>query len=161
MGPGSHWDTMDDHFADHNWRKLITLVQFLSSRAEDVLKKHPAAVVAFLSLSSGLDPTTVRGWEDTVKAWESDSMKPNPFVATVRSLSYRKVGRQLAQKDEIHAREAPTIIDSEISASQLIVQGLELEELQRRFEYDLKELGKHATDLQKVKLKEHAVTLHR
>lgn len=25
MGPGSRWDTMDDHFGDHNWRKLISM----------------------------------------------------------------------------------------------------------------------------------------
>lgn len=28
MGPGSRRDTLDDHFADYNWRKITSLSQF-------------------------------------------------------------------------------------------------------------------------------------
>ena len=28
MGPGSHWDTLNDHFGDWNWKKIVLLGKF-------------------------------------------------------------------------------------------------------------------------------------
>src|SRR6516164_2158306 len=51
----------------------------LSSRLSEALKAHALHHAFFDKLSSGLEPQTIKEWEEAVKAWEDDQTKPNPF----------------------------------------------------------------------------------
>ncbi|KAF9064828.1 hypothetical protein BDP27DRAFT_1425414 [Rhodocollybia butyracea] len=156
MGPGLRWDTMDNHFGDHNWRKATSMV-----RGNEVLKKHSGAVITFEGMSEGIADYTVKEWLKMVLDWEEDSTKPNPFVATVWPLTYHKVRLDLAKKDEQRARDMPRLVDIAISPLQLIVQGLELGEQQRCYKWDSTHLESHATPLQQTKIREWSATLRR
>ncbi|KAF9060339.1 hypothetical protein BDP27DRAFT_423345 [Rhodocollybia butyracea] len=114
MGPGSRWDTMDDYFGDHNWRKTMSMVSLLLVQG----------------MSEGIKTSIVNEWLKMVLEWEEDQTKPNPLVTTIRPLTYQKVRLDLAKKDEQRARDTPRLVDMAISPLQLIVRGLELEEQQ-------------------------------
>ncbi|KAF9065627.1 hypothetical protein BDP27DRAFT_1366228 [Rhodocollybia butyracea] len=158
---GGRWDTLDDHLCDWNWRKSITLVSYLLDRGDEVLKKREPVILAFQEMCEQLDKETVAVWRRSVEAWEADSSKPNPLVSTIRPLSYHSVRLKLAKKDELRAQSGSQVVSREVSPVQMIVEGLELEEQQRRLRWDAGQLGQHATLLQQAKIKERATALAR
>ena len=100
MGPGHHCDTLDDHFGDWNWKKLIGLglLPFLVRiehfslallSGSSILRKIKEAVhkrndhqYEFEELSQLLKdkfPEQFALWVQQVEAWEADSLQPNPF----------------------------------------------------------------------------------
>lgn len=104
MGPGSHRDTLDNHFGDYNWRKIIILrtlflvehmkVANALSQADtlcDRLKEAwPAClehVTEFISYEEALKAdhsASVKSWRQMVLQWEQDRTQPNPFSLRLR-----------------------------------------------------------------------------
>lgn len=107
MGPGSRRDTLDDHFGDFNWRKMISLGVFcpsfklcvwsllymlashLHSKAVEAATVREEMVRAFHAASEGLQESTKKQWRQMVLAWEADPDKrmPNAYEHTIRSIS--------------------------------------------------------------------------
>ncbi len=106
MGPGACWDTLDDHFGDYNWRKIITLgMQFfqqmdsanrqslaetLCARLKEAVKACLEHVEEFIGYENALQAEhseSVHSWRQIVLLWESDRTQPNPFSPTLRHKS--------------------------------------------------------------------------
>jgi len=98
MGPGSRRDTLDYHFGDHNWRKVISMgesrVSFalpwsnaLDLGTTEKRKMEAAAldmaehVIEHNELSSTIPEDLLTLWTNQVQEWEQDSSQPNPFEA--------------------------------------------------------------------------------
>jgi hypothetical protein len=99
MGPGSRRDTIDDHFSDSNWKKIVGMGKYFTevtitfceltvtvSTASLFLRKGREAgavcsdhVVAHELLEKALPPSDVTKWKKDMEAWEADSSRPNPF----------------------------------------------------------------------------------
>jgi hypothetical protein len=101
MGPGSRRDTLDDHFNDWNWKKIVNLGGYWSSDSVAqlltvslgpvMLKKIQEAVparsdhiLALHDLESILEADKLAAWKAMLQAWEHDSACPNPFEAVAR-----------------------------------------------------------------------------
>ncbi|SJL15638.1 uncharacterized protein ARMOST_19142 [Armillaria ostoyae] len=86
MGPGARRDTLDDHFGDYNWRKIITLAETLCSRLKEAVKAHLEHVEEFIGYEDALQAEhseSVRHWRQIILLWESDRTQPNPFSPTL------------------------------------------------------------------------------
>ncbi|KAK0484153.1 hypothetical protein EDD18DRAFT_1311916 [Armillaria luteobubalina] len=154
MGPGSRQDTLDDHFGDYNWRKIVIL------GAYDTVAAQAQHVAKFISYEDALwveHLTAVNQWRSMVLAWESNRMKPNPFSPTLRHESIpvteNAVQLELAREEKT---ENSIEIRHDVSPSEFIAQGLQLEEAQARLIDDIKELGAHSTDLQRTRIQQQA-----
>jgi hypothetical protein len=100
MGPGSRQDTINDHFGDTNWKKVIgmgkhrrcwlcsnvyissgsALSRKLKLAIPEKIDKHED----WIAFSMVLDPVQVAEWTKEVEAWESDPSCPNPFRSRVQ-----------------------------------------------------------------------------
>jgi hypothetical protein len=102
MGPGSRRDTLDAHFGDYNWRKVVGMGEsyffqinlFLIMRITggSLFRKMKAAgsdmydhVVSHSDYESSLPPASVAHWTAEVEAWEKDASQPNPYALTIIS----------------------------------------------------------------------------
>ncbi|KAE9396951.1 hypothetical protein BT96DRAFT_996227 [Gymnopus androsaceus JB14] len=143
MGPGPHRDMLDEHFGDWNWRKTITLGEFhfyiVPTGPEEALENRPPLVQALKDLTNGLAKEDVKVESDAKKAWELDNRAPNPFIPKVRQ------EEALALKDLGQKGVKPTV-----SATALVSEGLDLEEVIWRYKWDSEHQSLHPTDLQKA-----------
>ncbi|KAK0463310.1 hypothetical protein IW261DRAFT_1554191 [Armillaria novae-zelandiae] len=149
MGPGSRQDTLDDHFGDYNWRKVIILASIICDKYKDAVAARAQHVAEFISYEDTLwveHSTAVDQWRAMVLAWESDRTKPNPFSPTLRPVTENAVRLELA-------REEKTESSIEIRH--------DLEEAQVRLIDDIKELGAHSTDLQRTRIQQQANRISR
>ncbi|SJL06441.1 uncharacterized protein ARMOST_09778 [Armillaria ostoyae] len=152
MGPGARRDTLDDHFGDYNWRKIITLAETLCSRLKEAVKARLEHVEEFIGYEDALQAEhseSVRHWRQIILLWESDRTQPNPFSPTLHPVTENAVHLELARQEKI---ASAVEIWHDVSPSELIAQGLQLEEAQVRLQCDINALGSHSTDLQRTKV---------
>ncbi|KAG6876851.1 hypothetical protein C0992_011551 [Termitomyces sp. T32_za158] len=163
MGPGSRRDTLDDHFGDYNWRKIVTLAAYTFVRkVKDATKKRAEHVLTFEAFDQALALTDTVNWTHDIQAWECDRTKPNPFAAKLPKITENAIRLELAQEEEASLHETFTEhIHDDVSPSRLIAQGLELEDHQRTIRIDARALGLHSTDLQRAKVIERGNRLYR
>ncbi|KIK42376.1 hypothetical protein CY34DRAFT_83691, partial [Suillus luteus UH-Slu-Lm8-n1] len=165
MGPGSRRDTLDDHFGDWNWKKLVGLGATLLRKMDEAKDEHEAHASAFEELNGALEPETTMAWSAEVEDWEenpNDLSVANPFEAKVPTITQAAIRLQLA---EIEARELQEGNDMslhpDISPSIFIAIGIDLESEQRRFKSDITLRGEHPTDRQKTVAVRQRNTLRR
>ncbi|PBK94132.1 hypothetical protein ARMGADRAFT_1045928 [Armillaria gallica] len=116
MGPGSWRDTLDDHFGDYNWCKIVIMAQTICQRFQDAFSAHTEHVLEFMS------------YEDALQTeHEMDRTKPNPFAPTLRPVMENAVRLELAREEK---QETKIEIRHNVSPSKFITQGLQLEEAQ-------------------------------
>ncbi|KAG6895616.1 hypothetical protein C0992_000364, partial [Termitomyces sp. T32_za158] len=162
MGPGSRRDTLDDHFGDYNWRKIITLASTFVQKVKEATEKRAEHVSAFEAFDNSLTLADTTQWTHEVQAWEQDGTQPNPFAAKLLKITENAVRLELAQEEEASMLETLTDhIHDDVSPSRLIAQGLELEDHQRILRIDAQALGQHSTDLQRAKVIERGNRLFR
>ncbi|KAF7322733.1 CxC2 domain-containing protein [Mycena chlorophos] len=130
-GPGTRSDQLDDHWQFWNWRKLVGMAESLrrkSRNAEVELERQEAAFSTF----SVEQAEHVPRWLEIVKTFEADNSKPNPYESTHSDgLTEKEVRAQLDEQDQAElAKGAVPLHD--ISPTDFIVYGLEVEEEQRR-----------------------------
>ncbi|KAF8873377.1 hypothetical protein BD779DRAFT_1477029 [Infundibulicybe gibba] len=151
MGPGSQRDTLDDILGDYNWRKITSLFTSILQKAKEAVPLREEHVTAFKAFSAALPPDTITEWTHTMQQWESDP-----------ETSENAVRLELAQEEAIAITSRKiSIVHEDITPSLLISQGLELEDLQRRLQVDMQNLGAEATDLQRAKVVEDSNRLQR
>ncbi|KAK0436511.1 hypothetical protein EV421DRAFT_1892352 [Armillaria borealis] len=160
MGPGARQDTLDDHFGDYNWRKIIILANLwfsadtLCDRLKEAVKARTEHVEEFIGYEDALQvehSESVDSWRQMVLLWETDRTQQNPFAPTLRRKStciIINISFTLVPFRNVSAIE----IWHDVSPSELIAQGLQLEEAQVRLQYDIDALGPHSTDLQCTKV---------
>ncbi|KAF8149064.1 hypothetical protein B0H34DRAFT_734685 [Crassisporium funariophilum] len=162
MGPGSRRDTLDDHFGDWNWTKTCGMGALLLRRVREAVLELDEKTILHDQFSKGLPAPDVAEWTQQLTAWEVDHSKPNPFEATFKALSQESVRRQLADEEAKDLTSGSSyVMHEDVTASQLIIMGLDLENQQRRLETDYKALGLHATDDQRAKWTVRSNTLRR
>ncbi|KAF8066722.1 hypothetical protein FPV67DRAFT_1768075 [Lyophyllum atratum] len=162
MGPGSRRDTLDDHFGDYNWRKVIILATTLLRKMTEATTKRAEQVTAFELFDSALPVEETSEWTRMVQAWEEDGKKANPYAPTLQKITETAVRLELAAEEEASLREELTSeIHDDVPPSRLIAQGIEIEDHQRILLSDSKALGPHATDLQRSKIIERRTRLWR
>ncbi|TFK17974.1 hypothetical protein FA15DRAFT_731679 [Coprinopsis marcescibilis] len=163
MGPGSRRDTLDDHFGDMNWTKIVSITSTLKERAKEAIKMRRIQVDAFLDFTEALPKKSVTEWTNLVWDWESDPEdNENPFVVTKSVLSAGEVRRRLAEEDAAAIASGDLVeVHADVTPSAFIRQGIEIEETQRKFAADQKGLGTHSTDIQRARIIERSNSLQR
>ncbi|KAF5346367.1 hypothetical protein D9757_014172 [Collybiopsis confluens] len=163
MGPGSRSDTLDDHWNDWNWRKSITLPVRTYNRAVAAAEERVKQVLAYLDFKSSIAPEKVKEWVEMLDRWQADPVNAkNPYLSHVRPLTVAEVRLELAKEDAALSSgsvTSSTVVTKRISPTSLIIQGLELEEQQRRLSAEYSSLGKSPTSLQLAKVVEKATQL--
>ncbi|KAF8439266.1 hypothetical protein L210DRAFT_3646022 [Boletus edulis BED1] len=165
MGPGSHRDTIDDHFRDWNWKKVVSLGVTILRKIQEAIPEQNDHTEDFVELTQSLSskyPDLVLIWEQNVREWEFDAMKPNPFEIKVNDITQASIRLQLAQADAAAAAKSmQPPLHTEVTPSTLIDMGIELEDQQQCLVVDAERLGQHATDRQKAQLQQRSNLLTR
>ncbi|KAI0648759.1 hypothetical protein C8Q79DRAFT_1007334 [Trametes meyenii] len=161
MGPGSRADFLDDIFADHNWQKICAL-RALLAKIKKAVPERDTQVLAFEELTASLPSMETERWRIAVEAWEADASQPNPFLINRPVVSQASVKRQLMEDDARALQEGSAeVLHEKLSASGMIIAGIELEELQLRVKSDHSTLHVHVTDLQRARQQERQNQLRR
>ncbi|KDQ23111.1 hypothetical protein PLEOSDRAFT_1017784, partial [Pleurotus ostreatus PC15] len=163
MGPGSRRDTLDDHFGDYNWRKVISLHTSLLRKLQEALQMRAEHVKAFKAFSDGLPAEITAGFSKLIWAWEADpANSTNPYEPTLQAISQAKIRLELAEEDAAAmARDQASTAHNSISPSVFIAQGLELQDQQIRLRMDTKALSSNSTDHQRTVIIERRNRLRR
>ncbi|KAJ7576314.1 hypothetical protein C8J56DRAFT_1007515 [Mycena floridula] len=78
MGPGHRHDTLDDHWHDWNWRKIVAMGKLLLRRWEEAKEERKVQEESFQNFSMN-QQAELSKWTQKVLDWEADSGKPNPY----------------------------------------------------------------------------------
>ncbi|KAG1903738.1 uncharacterized protein F5891DRAFT_947152 [Suillus fuscotomentosus] len=163
MGPGSRRDTLDDHFNDWNWKKICAMGLIFRRKYNFTLIEVQERVNDLTNFEASLATDELAEWRKDIEAWEEDRSRPNPFedrATTTMTQAAVRLALSTAEATEIERGNDVSLHD-DISPSVLISSELELEDQQRRLEFDAKVVGQHATDVQKGKLLQRVNALHR
>ncbi|KAG2138407.1 uncharacterized protein EDB93DRAFT_1242105 [Suillus bovinus] len=85
MGPGSCRDTLNDHFGDWNWKKVMALGCMLLHKIRDTVKWKKEHGEGLAELERTVQPALILQWRKEVEAWEVDNSQPNPFESRYAS----------------------------------------------------------------------------
>ncbi|KAJ7215151.1 hypothetical protein C8J57DRAFT_1440578 [Mycena rebaudengoi] len=164
MGPGFRRDTLDDHFNDWNYKKIIAFGRMMSKKMLAALPAMVESRVALADMEESLDDAVVAEWTDMAEAWEQDRMQPNPFETRYKDAHLSKVRYELAQ--EAAAREEGNMEDEDavragMHINECIAMGVQLEDQQRILGFDVTATGLHPTDDQRRVMVERTSKLRR
>ncbi|KAJ7260647.1 hypothetical protein C8J57DRAFT_1636746 [Mycena rebaudengoi] len=164
MGPGFRRDTLDDHFNDWNYKKIIAFGQMMSKKMLAALPVMVESRVALADMEESLDDAVVAEWTDMAEAWEQDRMQPNPFETRYKDAHLSKVQYELAQ--EAAAREEGNMEDEDtvragMHINECIAMGVQLEDQQCILGFDVTATGLHPTDDQRRVMVERMSKLRR
>ncbi|KAJ6499776.1 hypothetical protein DFH09DRAFT_1336417 [Mycena vulgaris] len=164
MGPGSRRDTLNDHFNDWNYKKIIGLGKTMLERTEDAVPMMVETRQALADLERSFEEETLVEWRRMAEAWEKDGEMQNPFASAKKDQHLAAVRRALAE--EAAAREAAGIevigaVREDMHVTELIAMGLQLEEQQRVLRFDMSGTGLHPTEKQRTAMVERTSKLRR
>ncbi|KAK7450187.1 hypothetical protein VKT23_013070 [Stygiomarasmius scandens] len=159
MGPGSHHDTLDDHIGHWNWRKVVGLGDLLKKRlinAVDQFRRQQQSWAEFSQKQQRNAPN----WKRMVDDYELGHTTVNPYAVPVNGKTAQSVRLELAKEVEAKARkemheeerreagngsdegetddEDDLLPDLDISPSEFLFFGLEIEQQQRELRQDIK-----------------------
>lgn len=162
MGPGSRWDTLDDHFGDYNWQKVSSMSVTFLRKVKEAVPAWDEYLLAFEEFNVALPVASTKEWTTCIEAWELDNTKPNPFHAKLATILEYRVRLQLAEEDKAELASGRSIvIHNNITPGMLVTQGIKLETQQTRLRYNWSQLGPHSTNLQHAKIIERKNILRR
>ncbi|KAH7903909.1 hypothetical protein BJ138DRAFT_1019877, partial [Hygrophoropsis aurantiaca] len=162
MGPGTRRDTLDDHFGDWNWKKVVGLGPLILRKTKEAIKERDAHGAILQQLEASLEPATLGTYKAEIEAWEADRSKPNPFKSKIRDLTETKVRLTLAEEEAKLLAEGNDIsLHADVPPSILIGMGLDIETQQRVLAVDMASTSVHATDQQKARIQQRKNALVR
>ncbi|KAG1743569.1 uncharacterized protein EDB91DRAFT_1080974 [Suillus paluster] len=133
MGPGSCRDTLDNHFRDWNWKKVMALGigRTLLRKITDTIKWKKEHREGLAELERTIQPMLILQWRKEVEAWDEDNSQPNPFKSHYASITQAAVHLQLTEL-EAHKLQAGMNISlhTNISPSRLITTDIDLQDQQ-------------------------------
>ncbi|KAJ7575331.1 hypothetical protein C8J56DRAFT_1007724 [Mycena floridula] len=142
MGPGHRHDTLDDHWHDWNWRKIVALANTWDRR-EDAKAERAVQEEAFGDFSCN-QLAQLPEWRAKVEAWETDSLQPNLYKQLGSTTTLQDVRLRLAQEEStLVSGGFPGV--HKISPAEFMVMALDLEEEQRRLKQDVDRLKSRTT----------------
>ncbi|RXW12053.1 hypothetical protein EST38_g13799, partial [Candolleomyces aberdarensis] len=129
MGPGTRRDTLDYHFGDYNWRKIVRLGDSLFKKLKTATSDVAEHVIAHQELEATINPEKLRSWTEAMTAWELDpANSPNPYEVLVKTPTQAAVRRQMAEDEEkALAKGVDVSLSDEVSPCSLIAMGIDLE----------------------------------
>ncbi|KAJ7666199.1 hypothetical protein DFH06DRAFT_1323329 [Mycena polygramma] len=145
MGPGSRQATLEDIFGFHNYDRVLAMHRVLPKRLAVSIKegvKHRAAFEAFSTALEEQQPEQVAKWRASVTTWEAKQhtdAAESPFEMKEEVTTLRDIQLQIAN-EELLCTEDGVEIEQEHSAGAFISMGIELEQLQRKLEVDVRAL---------------------
>ncbi|KAF9559266.1 hypothetical protein CPC08DRAFT_611227, partial [Agrocybe pediades] len=163
MAPAARRETLDDHFGDFNWQKCASMFELLGNRIKEAVPEAASHREKFEDFTQGLSSDVdVAEWTAQLSEWEADHSNFNPYEITYKGVSLDAVARKFAEEEDAEEKKGEGfVLHQEVSASQLIIMGLGLEEDQQKLRVKQKGLGSHATDLQQTNWRIAANTLRR
>ncbi|KAJ7467369.1 hypothetical protein B0H11DRAFT_1732757 [Mycena galericulata] len=165
MGPGARRDTLDDHFNDWNYKKIIALGMYHSHCLESIETNGVASGrVMCKKVEDGVPEGPVAEWTKMAEAWEENPEAPNPFQTLRKDEHLAKVRHDLAVEAAArHAagREDATTVQEEMHITEVISMGLQMEEQQRVLRFDVAATGQHPTADQSRTMVERTSKLRR
>ncbi|KAJ7068939.1 hypothetical protein B0H15DRAFT_807369 [Mycena belliarum] len=154
MGPGSRHATLEDIFGFHNYDRQLAMHRVLPKRLAIDLKegaKHKLALEAFTAGLEAERAAEVQEWRDMIKAWEAvqhTTAEGSPYEYKEAVTTLRDIQLAIAQEEFIRTEDGVEI-EQESTPGTFIMMGLELEDIQRRLEIDVKAL-QHPSATQKL-----------
>ncbi|KAJ3529805.1 hypothetical protein NMY22_g8845 [Coprinellus aureogranulatus] len=162
MGPGTRRDTLDYHYGDYNWRHITKLANSLSQKMKTATSGVAERVISHREFVKGLEADQVAEWWKLVTAWEKDPVSiPNPFDFTIATPSQSAVRKALSEEESAMKDKSKHFsLDSQLSPSELISRGIDLESDMRSLKQDMKKTWDHSRDreLTRVQLKSNTIT---
>ncbi|KAJ7576776.1 hypothetical protein C8J56DRAFT_1007268 [Mycena floridula] len=150
MGGGHRHDTLDDHWGDWNWRKMVGLARLLLRRQKEAREELAVQEDAFATFCAN-QMDDVPDWKKAVEDWEEDATKPNPYEGNKSSLSIHEVRLQLSTEDSVLAESGlPSV--HETTPAEFLLIGLDLEEQQHRLCFEVESICRPGTTKQLVDL---------
>ncbi|KAJ7429994.1 hypothetical protein B0H11DRAFT_2264473 [Mycena galericulata] len=145
MGPGSRQATLEDVFGFHNYDRVLAMHRVLPKRLAVSIKEGTKHKAAFEAFSKGLEearPEEVAEWRQQVLQWEltqhTDSSE-SPFELVEEVTTLRDIQLQIAT-EEFLCTEDGVEVEQEHTPGSFISMGLELEQVQRQLEIDVRAL---------------------
>ncbi|KAG2028860.1 hypothetical protein BDR03DRAFT_1019255 [Suillus americanus] len=105
MGLGSWRDTLDNHFGDWNWKKVVGLSSTLLRKIKEAKEESEVHQIAFEELNGALRLETMGLWMIMIKHWEdnpNDSSVTNPFEAKVIRDALEEIRQCLRLRDYMY-----------------------------------------------------------
>ncbi|KAJ7270337.1 hypothetical protein C8J57DRAFT_1435473 [Mycena rebaudengoi] len=162
MGPGSRRDTIDDHYNDWNWKKIIAMGPMMLAKIKKAAPEMVEKRLALDEMMATLPPAAVGEWTTGIELWERDSSKPNPFQTTQRHESVQAIrGRMAVAAQEAIEGDDTDEVRGDVHASEFIAMGLQLEEQQRTLKFDKAALKTHKSDEQTTTMQERTNKLRK
>ncbi|KAF7372487.1 hypothetical protein MVEN_00110400 [Mycena venus] len=135
-GPGAPRDTLDHHFQDSNWKKIVHVGRDLLEKIQKYVPQMLETRQAWVDMEASFPSMVILTWMEMAIAWEADYTKPNPFQSTVEHEGLREVRRRLA---EIAAEDFKQLnVQGDMHETKMLSMGLQLEESQQLIERETK-----------------------
>ncbi|KAJ7601623.1 hypothetical protein DFH06DRAFT_1153729 [Mycena polygramma] len=163
MGPGSRQAALEDIFGFHNYDRVLAMHRVLPKRLAISIKegmKHRTAFQAFNDGLEALKPEEVKKWRESVAVWEAKQHKDpseSPFEVVEDVKTLRDIQLEIASEEFICTDDGVQV-ELEHSPGSFLTMGLQLEEVQRRLEIDVRAL-KDPTAAQKLAFTKRRTTL--
>ncbi|KAJ2935666.1 hypothetical protein H1R20_g1427, partial [Candolleomyces eurysporus] len=161
MGPGTCRDTLDYHFGNYNWRKIVRLSDSLLKKMVTATSDVAEHIIAHQELESTISLEKLQTCTEAMLAWELNPSSPNPYEIAIKTPTQAAVRRQLAAEEE----QALTVgVDiallDEVLPSSLIARGIDLKGKQHSLKMLTNSLWEHSQDRQitRVTLRSNVLT---
>ncbi|KAG2030871.1 hypothetical protein BDR03DRAFT_936546 [Suillus americanus] len=132
MGPGCCWDTLDDHFGDWNWKKVVGLGSSLLLKMKEAQTQKVEHSTAFEEFDSVIISENCMAWKAEMEAWEenpNDMTVTNPLKLKGIAITQASACLSLVQLEaEELERGVDLSLHPDVSPSVLIASGMDLEE---------------------------------
>ncbi|KAJ7077348.1 hypothetical protein C8R44DRAFT_655086 [Mycena epipterygia] len=162
MGPGARRDTLDDHFNDWNYKKIVALGRVMLERIQKAVGEMVDKQQELAETEASLSRETVGPWTAAMELWELDPKNPNPFNVAEKHASLEAIrGRIAEETKDAKEGDAEDDVRGDLHASEMITMGMQLEQEQRLVAADTAALKNHATDGQKTTMLERGNKLRR
>ncbi|KAG1738452.1 uncharacterized protein EDB91DRAFT_1249364 [Suillus paluster] len=163
MGPGCRRDTLDNHFRDWNWKKVVGLGTSLAYKMQEAVIEKADHEAAFQEFNAAISPDHRSAWTVEMEKWEetpNDTSLTNPLECkSIHKFSAARLKLAQMEAEEL-AHGIDLSLHPDISPSVLIASGLDLKEEQRRVRAVSEEMGLHVSDTQKGTLTRMRNVLH-
>ncbi|KDQ23709.1 hypothetical protein PLEOSDRAFT_1048587 [Pleurotus ostreatus PC15] len=151
MGPGARIEMLNDHWSHWNWQKIIGMGQLFAKRLRLAIAEREVQQESF-EIFSSKQAERIDTWKAMVSAFEADGSKPNPYEIPSHGITEADVRLRLAKLESEDAGKGVPALH-EVGPSGFIVEGLEIEETQRRISAYVKKASGSAQKLNGVDMR--------
>ncbi|EIW84336.1 hypothetical protein CONPUDRAFT_120104 [Coniophora puteana RWD-64-598 SS2] len=127
MGPGHRKDTLDDHFGDWNWKKIVGLGETLGRKLTRAITQRSWHTGDLEDMEQRVSAETISEWRREVESWEITQTDPNPYESRTQNLTLLDVRLALAKREAKEISRGSPLIHSDITPGALIAAGIDIE----------------------------------